>query len=237
MRAIAKIMFNSHWGKLAQRENMTKTEYFSEPSLFFDLVTNPNKVVKNVDICRIWEDTESNVEAHACSIVIVAAFVTAQARLKLYEPLEKLNEHVLYFDTDSIIYHHTSQLWNPTIVNNRLGGWTDEVHNARIMKFVGMGPKNYGYEFVDKDGNPRSTCKMKGLTLDYNTSQVIHFDRMLKWVKDDTKDFRETVDYHRIRKHKDKTVATELQSKTYRFTYTKRVIAGDRYTVPYGYLA
>ena len=52
MRAIAKIMLNSLCVKLAQRENMTKTEYFSEPSKFFDLVTNPNKIVKNVDICR-----------------------------------------------------------------------------------------------------------------------------------------------------------------------------------------
>ena len=109
--------------------------------------------------------------------------------------------------------------------------------NARIVKFVGMGPKNYGYEFVDKDGNRRSTCKVKGLTLDYNTSEVIHFDRMLNRVKGDTKDFRVTVKYHRIRKHKHNTVATELQSKTYRFIYTKRVIVGDRYTVPYGYLA
>ena len=122
-------------------------------------MTNPNKIVKNVDICREnlllvnWDDTEPNVEPHACSNVIVAAFVTAQARLKLYEPLEKLNERVLYFDTDSIIYHHKPHLWNPTIVNNRLGEWTDEVPNARIVKFVGMGPKNYGYEFVDKDGN------------------------------------------------------------------------------------
>ena len=145
---------------------------------------------------------------------IVAAFVTAQARLKLYEPLEKLNERVLYFDTDSIIYHHKPHLWNPTIVNNRLGEWTDEVPNARIVKFVGMGPKNYGYEFVDKDGNRRSTCKVKGLTLDYNTSQVIHFDRMLNLVKGESKDFRETVNYYRIIKHKDKTVTTELQSKT-----------------------
>ena len=177
------------------------------------------------------------MEAHACSNVIVAAFVNAQARLKLYEPLEMLNERVLFFGTDSIVYHHEPHLWNPTIVNNRLGEWTDEVPNARIVKFVGMGPKNYGYEFVDKDGNQRSTCKVKGLTLDYNTSQVIHFDRMLNWVKGDRKNFRETVNYNRIRKHKDMTVATELQSKTYRFTYTKRVIVRDGYTVPYGYLA
>ena len=161
---------------------MTKTEYISEPSKFFYLVTNPNKIVKNVDICREnlllvnWDNTESSVEPHVCSNVIVTAFVTAQARLKLYGILEKLNERVLYFDTDSIIYHHKPHLLNPTIVNNRLGEWTDEVPNARIVKFVGMGPKNYGYEFVDKDGKRKSTCKVKGLTLDYNTVQVIHFD-------------------------------------------------------------
>ena len=52
MRAIVKIMLTSLCGKLAQRENMTKTKYISEPSKFFDLVRNPNKIVKNVDICR-----------------------------------------------------------------------------------------------------------------------------------------------------------------------------------------
>ena len=195
-----------------------------------------------MDICREnlllvnWDDTESNVEPYACSNVIVAASVTAQSRLKLYEILEKLNEHVLYFYTDSFIYHHLPALWDPTIVKDRLGEWTDEVPNARIVKFVGIGPKNYGYEFVDKDGKRKSICKVKGLTLDYNTSQVIHFDQMLDWVKGESKDFRETVNYHRIRKHKDKTVANELQSKTYQFTYTKRVIVQNGYTVPYGYL-
>ena len=47
--------------------------------------------------------------------------------------------------------------------------------------FFGMGPKNYGYEYVDNDGRRKSTCKVKGLTLDYNTSQLIHFHRMLEW--------------------------------------------------------
>ena len=90
------------------------------------------------------------MEPHASSNVIVAAFVTAQARLKLYEPLEKLNERVFYFDTDSIIYHHKPHLSGPTIVNNRHGEWTDEVPNARIVEFVRMGPKNYGYDLLTR---------------------------------------------------------------------------------------
>ena len=240
LRAIAKIMLNSLWGKLAQRENMTKTEYISEPSKYFDLVTNPSKIVKNVDIYGEqfvhvnWEDTESLVEPHTCSNVVVASFVTAQARLKLYDILKKLNERVLYFDTDSIIYEHKPELWNPTI-GDRLGEWTDEVPGARIMKFVGMGPKNYGYEYVDKDGQGKSTCKVKSLTLDYNTSQLIHFHQMLEWAKSESRKFQVTVNYNRIRKHKDRRVTTERQSKTYRFTYNKRVILPNGYTVPYGY--
>ena len=36
--------------------------------------------------------------------VILAAFVTCHGRLKLYSELSKINNRVLYFDTDSIIY-------------------------------------------------------------------------------------------------------------------------------------
>ena len=36
--------------------------------------------------------------------VVVAAFVTAHARLHLYNDLQKLDRRVLYFDTDSVIF-------------------------------------------------------------------------------------------------------------------------------------
>ena len=62
-----------------------------------------------------WEDTESLIEPHTCSNVVVGSFVTAKARLKLNGILEKLLERMLYFDTDSIIYEHKPDLWNPTI--------------------------------------------------------------------------------------------------------------------------
>ena len=96
-----------------------------------------------------------------------------------------------------------------------------------------MGPKNYGYEYVDKEGQRKSTCKVKGLTLDYNTYQLIYFHRMLEWAKSTCRDFKDTVDYQRIRKPKDRRATTEKQSKTYRLTYNKRVILKNGYTVPY----
>ena len=36
--------------------------------------------------------------------VVIAAFVTCIARLKLFDELDKLGERVLYYDTDSIIF-------------------------------------------------------------------------------------------------------------------------------------
>ena len=36
--------------------------------------------------------------------IFVACFTTCHARLKLYEELERLDQRVVYFDTDSIIF-------------------------------------------------------------------------------------------------------------------------------------
>ena len=108
---------------------MPKTEYISNRATYFELVTNPLKKVKNVDVNEEqflhvnWEDMESIIEPHDCSNVIIAAFVTAQARLKLYSVLLPLDKRVIYFDTDSVFYIP----WNPTIINNRSGKWTDDV--------------------------------------------------------------------------------------------------------------
>ena len=52
--------------------------------------------------------------------------LTACARMELYKVLEKLQKRVLYFDTDSCMYIHDPKLWNPSIINSRLGKWTDE---------------------------------------------------------------------------------------------------------------
>ena len=162
--------------------------------------------------------------------------VTSQARLHLYKLLESLDRRVLYFDTDSCIYVHKPDEWNPKIINNRLGEWGDELPQAKITKFVGLGPKNYGYEYV-KNGETKSRWKVKGLTQDYNTSRIISFDKMLNWLK--KKKIRLTLKLSikiGSEKNRNRQVYSDKQTKTYKFVYDKRVIVeGTPFTLPYGY--
>ena len=151
-RNFAKIMLNCLWGKLAQREKMSQTEYISKPSQYFDLISNPNIIVKNVEIfdneCPFilvnYETKLDHIDTHATANVIVGSHVTAYARMELYMyiVLEKLKKRVLYFDTDSCMYIHDPKLWNPPIINSRLGKWTDEEPDCKITHFRGLSAKN-----------------------------------------------------------------------------------------------
>ena len=165
-RAFAKIMLNCLWGKLAQREVLTQSEYIAKPSKYFELINNPNYIVKHVEIfdenCPFilvnYESKLDHVETHGTANVIVGSYVTAYARLELYSILEKLDDRVLYFDTDSCMYIHDPKSWNPPIINSRLGKWTDEEPNSKIVKFRGLGPKNYAYQLITKKGDVESKC-------------------------------------------------------------------------------
>ena len=86
-------MLNCLWGKLTQREKMSQTEYISKPSQYFDLITNPNIIVKNVEIFDNefilvnYETKLDHIDTHATANVIVGSYVTAYGRMKLYNIL------------------------------------------------------------------------------------------------------------------------------------------------------
>ena len=77
--------------------------------------------------------------------IFIACFTTSYARLKLYDALDTLQERVLYFDTDSVIYtKKPTQATIPT--GNYLGQFTNELDEGdHIVEFVAAGPKNYSY--------------------------------------------------------------------------------------------
>ena len=74
---------------------------------------------------------------NAMTNVFLATFTTAQARLRLYEVLEKLDRKVVYFDTDSVVYVIKEGEEEPPV-----GDFLGELDGKHIVEFVSASPKN-----------------------------------------------------------------------------------------------
>ena len=180
LRSLAKLMLNSFWGKFGQRSNMTQLEHISEPAEYFDLLTSESQEVTDVNFINTemvemrWKYFDDFIQSNPRTNVIIAAYTTSQARLKLYDDLDRLQERALYVDTDSIIY--LTQNDDPMLkTGDYLGELTNEVPEGRITNFVSAGPKNYALKIVQ--GNKTSTLvKVRGITLNYNTALQIDFN-------------------------------------------------------------
>ena len=91
LRALAKLMLNSFWGKFAQRSNLVKTEQIDDPQVLFDCLTSDEITVLDAnlvsdEIIEIrYEYGENFVQPDPKTNVVIAAFTTAYARLQLYE--------------------------------------------------------------------------------------------------------------------------------------------------------
>jgi hypothetical protein len=49
LRALAKLMLNSFWGKSRQRSNMPQIKYISEPAEYFDMLTSDQILVIGIN--------------------------------------------------------------------------------------------------------------------------------------------------------------------------------------------
>ena len=110
LRVVTKLANNSLWGKFAQTQNKQQTEILTSPSRLFELLHS-----SDIDVSSILPVNDEMLYVGWCfksealiplrsTNVVVAAFTTAQARLKLYEYLNVLGPRALYYDTDSVIY-------------------------------------------------------------------------------------------------------------------------------------
>jgi len=210
-----------------------------------------------VDIHNIWlvsdkmiavtyVQKEEFVEVMANTNPVIAAYTTAYARLKLYSYIEKLNDRVMYFDTDSVVY--TTDLSKrrqyEVSVGNSLGDMTDEMREfgdgAVLEEFVSGGPKNYAYKvIVPGQQQPVFVTKVRGITLSNTTSRRINFQslrRMVKkYVERGETDQINIISNRIDRKQKTNRVVTRPAVKKFRIVYDKRIIRRDFTTVPYGW--
>ena len=248
-RSLAKLMLNSFWGKFGQCENHGQTTIIQEPQEFFEKLADPNIEVHQIvpinDQFMIvhWEHSDDSTIPLSTVNVTIAAYTTAHARLELYNYLDQLDERVLYFDTDSVIYVQREHDVNLP-VGDFLGNLTNELEvygkEAYIRTFCSGGPKNYAFEVVDPaTGKVSRVCKVRGITLNWQNSKTVNFetlrDMVLQTATEDVTPCR-IVTQNKILRTKEHKIITKEQQKVYRIVYNKRKRLHPGFdTVPYGY--
>jgi DNA polymerase type B, organellar and viral len=228
MYMVMKLCLNSLWGKYAQRSKFTNTvDVFDEMS-FWEVVDNDAHDIENVffhdAITRsiTYRPREHEGIYSPTTNLAVAIFTTAHARLRLYEAAEVCNEHLLYMDTDSLIF--VQPMDQPPLLQcgPLLGDLSNELAaDEYITEFVSTGPKSYAY----RCSNDKQVLKVKGITMDGLASQQLTMEHMTSLIVDGTYNNEDHVktaplkfvidDYHRI--HTDTSA-----EKIFRVTQDKR---------------
>jgi hypothetical protein len=240
MKAISKLFLNSLWGRFGLNSNKTQQKLITEISDLYDLFLDDQYVVQdlnflNENVCQAFYT--KNDEMHSGSVdtnVVIAAFVTCYARLKLLNLLTKLGERVLYFDTDSVIYVSIPGEWDPEI-GDYLGELTNELADGDfIVEGVFPGPKNYAFVTNEKE----TVCKVKGFSLNYKASMKVNFESMKEMILSEIENdnFEITVDQSVIKRNrKNWEICSAVVSKVYTHVYDKRILKEDFTTIPYGF--
>jgi hypothetical protein len=253
LRSLAKLCLNSFYGKFGQRPNMKKCQFITDYSTFVQIMTDYSKTVcdfhvlpKNmmlVEYCNSVEFQDVDVKTN----VIIAAFCTCWARLKLWGVMHQLNRRVIYHDTDSIIYSLQPHEYSlPT--GEYLGQLSDELTCDKLncnkscagghymVEFVSCGPKNYAYRL----NSGQIICKVRGFCLNFQASKTINFDSMkqvlIAWKNKISPPELMTVKGMILRNKYEGIIYTKYISKHYGLVYNKRVVQHDFDTVPYGFV-
>ena len=242
LKATAKLMLNSFWGKFGQRENLPQVEQCTTPQELYNITEDDTNVVQELRFCSedilevVYRNKEEAVVPSNKTNVFIAAFTTCHARLKLYSYLEKLGDRVLYYDTDSVIYRWKEGL--PRIeAGDYLGEMKDEVEGDHIEEFVSGGAKNYGY----RTARGKVECKVRGFTLNVRGKSVLNYDTMKKLVFKEIKEGQRsqlevTNPSHFKRNTKLKDIGQVEQTKKYGVVFDKRVIdSQSMISYPFGY--
>jgi hypothetical protein len=254
MRAISKLMLNSHWGKYAQNPERTLIEFTgSHDGLMNILLDSTNHVVKLIfhnNLCQVlYSKSKDFIEYSNNTNVVIAAFVTSHARLKLYQELIRLNRRVVYFDTDSVIFIDSpaegrAEAGGPgaavasqtpeykPLTGNFLGQLQDELERGDyIVEVCCLGPKSYCF----KTFKGKIKIVVKGFTLHTISNEQLNFDSIKKILLDQNDESEILVDQFSIRRdNTDWSLKNTNLQKSFKICYDKRARFGFE-TLPFGF--
>ncbi|XP_071037195.1 uncharacterized protein [Parasteatoda tepidariorum] len=211
---------------------MKQTEYVMEIEDFYrvildDTIKDLNMVFLNDDCVEMTYKMKDKYEKNNFNTnVYIAAFTTSSARIRLYEMLDRLDNKVLYYDTDSIVYIDDGT--NKIETGCMLGEWTDELENDKYIKSW-IASKDYGYILNDNSVHG----KVKGFKMSYQTETVLDFDNRMKIITGETDCL--DVEINQFKIEKDRNISSIKTNKRHTFGFDKRRILGSYDTVPFGY--
>ena len=122
-RLFVLIIVFSFWGKFGQRLNQGVSEFIHASQLdkFYKVLTDRTKKVNDFHIINEdhlhleYEHQSGFVPEDMKTNIFLATFTTCWARLKLYGVLDQLDDRVLYYDTDSVIYVSRPDQYDPPL--------------------------------------------------------------------------------------------------------------------------
>ena len=88
------------------RQNKPRTHVIQSAHQFYAILNDPSYHIGAIP--SVTTQAKEEAEKSLKTNVFIAILTTAHARLKLFEALETLQERVLYYGTDSVIYK-----WRP----------------------------------------------------------------------------------------------------------------------------
>ena len=162
---------------------MSQTKYVTEVSEFYeilldDTLDNRNFQFINDNMVQMTHNFKDQfVDNSKNTNIYIACFTTSHARLMLYNELDYLQDRVLYFDNDSIIYVDNGK--KSIKMGDMLGDMTDEISGKGITNFVSTGPKSYSFKYGDNE----QKSAIKGFTLNHENNSLLNHDSLSKIVK------------------------------------------------------
>lgn len=263
-RLLGKLALNSLFGRFGMKNIEVHTSVVNSKTEFESLISNPMIEIMDLflpcdNYCWIQWKFKENVQIPEQkrkirnTSIIVSAYVLAQARLVLYSYLEKLQQNILYFDTDGILYTYKEKPDEHYPITDRFGEMSNELEKEIgenetlkeifISQYVCVTNKTYAYEItkVDKFGNSSisEVIKAKGFSLNLKSAKQLNFESFKNFVFDNHENIPcITTSQSRIRRQKHFNIVTMNEIKRLNLSYDKRIILPDENlsTIPYGYI-
>jgi hypothetical protein len=250
----SKLVSNSLWGKFGERSKRHQWQRFltgteddqiialenqwsnGDIDIYYRKYSGDNKAVGMVYayVDDLPQSAILQKKRRAHTNIALASMITSHARCRLWKELNKLNDRVLYHDTDSIIYEYRPEEYN--IPEGRyLGEWECEEEGLPLTKFTSTGPKCYSYIVRCPDNTERCKTKVKGITLTSANSALVNYHTMKKLVMSELNHIETEsllFKYDRV----SGTMVTRNAPKLFKMTYNKGEINPTNWKVyPFGW--